>query len=83
MPKQRKHRLVLYVKDSARAIGIIERLWAVGELTDEQRQQMVAKIDAKHLVVEAEKKEKLKKQMAQIRAFYTNNDTDSSKTRKE
>lgn len=81
MPKQRKHRLVLYVKDPTRAIGIVDRLWAVGELTSAQRVAMVAKIDARHLAIEKLKNEKLKKQMAQIRRFFVNNGTDSGSTK--
>ena len=55
------------MKDPARAIGIIDRLWAVGELTQVQRRQMIRKIDVKRLLIEDAKNEKLKKLFAEIR----------------
>ena len=66
MPRPCKHRLVIYVKSARRAIGIIDRLWAVGELTDEQRKEKVRDI----LEREATQNEKLKNKFAEIRQFY-------------
>jgi len=79
MPKPRKHRVVLYIKDSDRAIGIIDRLWAVGELTTEQRVAMVSKIDEKRIAIEKEKKQKLEKITAYFRQFYKNTGTNTKK----
>lgn len=66
MPRTHKHRLVVYVKSPKRAIGIIDRLWAVGELTTAQRAEKIRNI----LEREADKNEKLKNKFAEIRQFY-------------
>lgn len=68
MPKARKHRLVLYVQSTRRAVGIIDRLWAVGELTDAQRAEKVRDI----LEYAAEQNEKSKNKISEIRQFYKN-----------
>ena len=75
MPKQRKHRLVIYVKSTRRAIGIVDRLWAVGELTDAQRGEKIRSI----LETQAEQDEKLKNKFAQIRQFYQKSVPDTRK----
>ena len=69
----------MYIKDSDRAIGIIDRLWAVGELTSEQRVAMVSKIDEKRIAIENEKKQKLEKITAYFRQFYKNTGTNTKK----
>lgn len=61
MAKAKKYKLEFWIKSPQRAIGIIDRLWAVGELSREQRQQMISKIDSKYIQVEKEKNEKIKK----------------------
>jgi hypothetical protein len=66
MAKAKKYKLEFWIKSPQRAIGIIDRLWAVGELSREQRQQMISKIDSKYIQVEKEKNEKIKKLFAQI-----------------
>lgn len=76
MPKARKHRLVLYVQSTRRAVGIIDRLWAVGELTDAQRAEKVRDI----LEYAAEQNEKLKNKLSEIRQFYKNTVPDSQET---
>lgn len=76
MPKARKHRLVLYVQSTRRAVGIIDRLWAVGELTDAQRAEKVRDI----LEYAAEQNEKLKNKLSEIRQFYKNTVPDSQNT---
>lgn len=75
MPRPCKHRLVIYVKSARRAVGIIDRLWAVGELTDEQRKEKVRDI----LEREAIHNEKLKNKFAEIRQFYQKSVPDTRK----
>lgn len=75
MPKPRKHRLVIYIKSTHRAIGIVDRLWAVGELTTAQRAEKIRNI----LEYEAETNEKLKNKFAQIRQFYQKSVPDTRK----
>ena len=65
----------MYIKDSDRAIGIIDRLWAVGELTTEQRVAMVSKIDEKRIAIEKEKKQKLENLLARASASEAQADT--------
>ncbi|MBR2250947.1 MAG: hypothetical protein IJ881_00690 [Neisseriaceae bacterium] len=66
MAKAKKYKLEIWVKSPQRAIGIIERLWAVGELNNDQRQAMIQKIDSKYIQVENERQKKLKKLFAEI-----------------
>lgn len=82
MSRPRKYKLVFWVKSADRAVGIIDRLWAVGELTREQRAAMVAKIDDKRLIAEQAKNKKFDFLFAQIRQFYGDNGTQSAKKEK-
>lgn len=66
MAKAKKYKLEIWVKSPQRAIGVIERLWAVGELNNDQRQAMIKKIDSKYVQIENEKQKKLKKLFAEI-----------------
>ena len=70
----------MYIKDSDRAIGIIDRLWAVGELTSAQRIAMVSKIDEKRIEIENQRKQKLAKLTACFRQFYKNTGTNTKIT---
>ena len=76
MSKPHKHKLVFWVKSPERALGIIVRLWAVGELTRMQREAMVRKIDAKRLADESDKNKKFDFLFAEIRHFYEHNGTE-------
>lgn len=82
MSRPRKYKLVFWVKSADRAVGIIDRLWAVGELTREQRDAMVAKIDDKRLIAEHVKNKKFDFLFAQIRQFYEHSGTQSAKKEK-
>ncbi len=77
MARPKKYKLEIWVKSAPRAIGIINRLWAIGELTDVQRINMIAKIDSKKLDAENEKNKKFQKLTAHFRQFYKHYTADS------